>query len=27
VLRIINLEAIKLSGWYFDIIKDSLYCD
>ena len=27
VLRIINLETIKLSSWYFDIIKDSLYCD
>ena len=27
VIKTINLEAIKLSGWYFDIIKDSLYCD
>ena len=27
VIKTINFEAIKLSGWYFDIIKDSLYCD
>ena len=27
VIKTINLEAIKLSGWYFDVIKDSLYCD
>ncbi|WP_033159699.1 isoleucine--tRNA ligase [Mycoplasmoides alvi] len=26
-LRIINKQIIDLSSWYFDLIKDSLYCD
>lgn len=27
VLKIINKQVIDLSTWYFDLIKDSLYCD
>ncbi|MDR0752524.1 MAG: isoleucine--tRNA ligase [Mycoplasmataceae bacterium] len=27
IVDIINNHTIELSGWYFDIIKDSLYCD
>ncbi len=27
IIKTINLHTIKLSSWYFDLIKDSLYCD
>jgi isoleucyl-tRNA synthetase len=27
VLETINNHIVELSGWYFDIIKDALYCD
>jgi isoleucyl-tRNA synthetase len=27
VIRIINMHIIDLSSWYFDIIKDTLYCE
>lgn len=27
IIKIINLHAINLSSWYFDVIKDCLYCD
>ena len=27
VIKVANLHTINLSTWYFDIIKDSLYCD
>lgn len=27
IIKIINLHIIKLSGWYFDLIKDTLYCE
>ncbi len=27
VVKTLNLATIKLSSWYFDLIKDSLYCD
>jgi len=27
IVDIINNHIIELSGWYFEIIKDSLYCD
>ncbi|GHU47730.1 hypothetical protein FACS1894218_2770 [Bacilli bacterium] len=27
IIRIINSHVIELSGWYFDIIKDALYCE
>ncbi len=27
VVKIINKHVIELSSWYFDLIKDSLYCD
>jgi isoleucyl-tRNA synthetase len=26
-VRIINTHVIELSGWYFDLIKDTLYCE
>ncbi len=27
VVKLINSHIIELSGWYFDLIKDTLYCD
>ncbi len=27
VIKLINSNVITLSGWYFDLIKDALYCD
>lgn len=27
IIKLLNLNTVKLSSWYFDIIKDSLYCD
>ena len=27
IVKIINMHAIDLSSWYFDLIKDTLYCD
>jgi len=27
ITKLINASIINLSGWYFDLIKDTLYCD
>jgi isoleucyl-tRNA synthetase len=27
IVKAINAHVVELSGWYFDLIKDTLYCE